>query len=182
MAQSKRSVILLVAFAVILAVAWQAVRAEISLQSLVPGDDEVSGWKVVAGADKLGTGEKGLYDVYDGGAGEYLDAGITQVFQRTYKHGGKYLKVSINLLGSWQQAKAFYLKRRSGIAGLDSYMKHCDIKQELSKATNAGSTIGYMWARNYFCSISVNGDAADQRNAVKDFGRKISAKVTAAYE
>jgi len=39
-----------------------------------------------------------------------------------------------------------------------------------------------MWARNYFCSISVNGDAADQRNAVKAFGRKISAKITAAHD
>ncbi len=182
MRQNKRSVILLVAFVVILAMAWQAAGAEVSLKSLAPADDEISGWKLVAGADKLGTGESGLYDVYDGGAGEYLDAGITQVFQRTYKNDGKYLKVSINRVGSWQQAKAFYLKRRSGIAGLDSFMKHSDIKQELSKATNAGSTIAYMWARNYFCSISVNGDAADQRNAVKAFGRKISAKITAAHD
>jgi len=181
MVQSKQSALVLLAFALILVVAWQAARAEVSLSALVPGANEVSGWSLVAGADKLGTGEEGLYDVYDGGAGEYLDAGVTQVFERTYRNGGKYLKVCINRMGAWEQAKAFYLKRRAGIASLPSFMKHSNIKQELSKATNAGSTIAYMWHRNFFCSISVNGDAADQRNAVKDFGTRISGKITAAY-
>ena len=182
MQQTKRSAIILVAFAIIVILAWQAARAEVSLQSFVPAGGEIPGWEAVAGADKLGTGEKGLYAVYNGGAGEYLDAGVAQVFERTYKHDGKYLKVSINRMGTWQQAKAFYKQRQAGISGLASYMKHCEIKQELSKATNAGSTIAYMWIRNYFCSISVNGDAADQRNAVKAFGTKISEKVTAAYD
>lgn len=182
MQQTKRSVAILIVFGIILVVAWQAARAEVSLQSLAPASGEIPGWEAVAGADKLGTGEKGLYAVYNGGAGEYLDAGVAQVFERTYKHEGKYLKVTLNCMGTWQQAKAFYQKRKAGLSGLASFMKHCEIKQELSKATNAGSTIGYMWIRNYFCSISVNGDAADQRNAVKAFGTKVSEKVTAAYD
>lgn len=182
MQQGKRSVIILVAFLVIVALAWQAARAEVSLTSLVPASGEVSGWEAVAAADKLGTGEAGLYEVYDGGAGEFLDAGVTQVFERTFKHEGKYLKLSLNRTTSWQKAKAFYKKRKAGISVLDTFMTHPDIKQELSKATNAGSTTAYMWVRNYFCSISVNGTSADLRNAVKAFGTRISARVTAAYD
>ena len=147
---------------------------------LLPGDNVISGWHILAGADRKAASEAGLYDMYDGAVPQMREAGMYAAAQRIYKKGNKRFTVDLLKFSTWQQAKAYYVARRDEISATAGFGKTNSVKQELSRTTAAGTTVGYFWNKRYMCSLSVNGTSDAEKQAVTSVATYISQKITLA--
>ncbi len=153
----------------------------VSLRSLLPGNNSISGWALVSGSEQAAVNQDGLYDLFNGAAPEYISYGVTSALQRAYKHNNTIVTVDICRHNSWQKAKAFFILRRKALQGATGYLSTTNIKAHYAHATTGATAIAYMWSKYYSCSVSVAGGTAADRETAKAFARYISAKITAAH-
>lgn len=151
-----------------------------SLLSFLPASNAIAGWALVPGSESQASNRAGITKLYDGAVDEMMGAGITSAAQRIYKKSTKRLTVDIFRFSTAGKAQSYYGKRKGEIASIAGFKKLTTVKQEACYATAGGSTIAYVWCKQYMASISVNGTSPNEVNAVRSFLSSISKKIVAA--
>lgn len=163
-----------------LLLACAGAQAAPSMWALLPGDGTLAGWVITAGADKKTATASGLYDMYDGAAPNMLHAGVTAAAQRVYRKGN--LRVTLDLLRFVSPAKAgaYYSARQSEIAKTKGYRKLTSLGQGACQARLCRSTLLYLWAGGYYCSLSVGSNSEGDAATLQAFARYLAGKIASA--
>ena len=149
------------------------------LSTLLPGSGCISGYNLVAAAERDATDEAGLYSMYDGAVPDMQKYGVCFAHQRVFKSSrGKTLTIDAYTLYTWQHAKAYYNTQKCGIKSLAGFLTW-PVKQEACAAQSVGMTTCYVWGANYMASISLQGAAASDLSAAKSLATYISNKIQA---
>jgi len=89
-----------------------------AIAKLLPASNELKGWAAIANTDTHCASSKELHKIYNGGDGEYIKAGVTEAYQRTYKNGTVLATVQVwrtKTLG--KQLKSEHLLASGEVAG-----------------------------------------------------------------
>lgn len=175
----RKSVLLSVAVLVCVLVT-ATVPGAASLSSLVPASNEISGWKALQ-ADVVAASPNELWKIYDGGDGEWKQAGVTSAFLRYYKNEttGKTLSLTLHKTGTdWQKAKALYRNKNASIRSQAGYQT-ITVTSEGSLATPTQGVQAHSWTKYYYCTVTVRGTSAAEVTAAKQFLLKTAAKIAA---
>lgn len=156
-----------------------AAGAAVNLLALLPGSGGVTGWALVAGAEKQASTDKGLYSMYDGAVPVMKQAGIVAGGQRIYKSGSKRLTVDIFRFSTSAAAMKYYQKRKAEIAGSKGFGPIAGIQQAGVAAVTGRTTVAYTWNKQYCTSLSVNCCTAADKQALAAFARYTARKITA---
>ena len=155
--------------------------AQVSLRSLLPADNSISGWKMIGGSEQAAVNQDGLYDLFNGAAPDYISHGVSSAVQRSFRRGDIIVVVDIHRHGSWQQAKTFFTRLAKNLEGNAGRMTTTNIKAHYTHGSAAGATVAYMWNNRYSCSITVSQASAGARETAQTFARFISKKISAAH-
>ncbi len=154
-----------------------AVASQQKMAALTPGDNELPGWAKL-NADAWGDDREAFFDILDGGAEVYTDAGGSEIFYRAYKKDKKILQVTvIDMSGDWQKAKKFFTQRQTGFAKKAGY-KQLKIEKNGFYCTQSTSASGLLWNAQYYCEFSINSSQAEYVAALQKLMRTVSAKIT----
>ena len=163
----------------VLSIAGTALADDSRLSVLLPGNGCVSGYKVVAVAERDATNEAGLYSMYDGAVPDMQKSGVCYAHQRVFRNAaGKSITIDIYTLYTWQHAKADYTTQKNSIKALPGF-QIWPIKQEACAAQTGGMTTCYVWSANYMASVSVQGAASSDLSTAKSIASFISNKIQA---
>jgi len=158
-------------------------EAKSLLASFMPASGQLPGWQVMVGTDRGGSTNEVLYTIYDGAVPHMRQQGVGAAHQRIYKKSDQRISVDMFRLGTWQQAKAYFLPHRETQRdGAASFTLYNTIKQQAFVAQAAGSITGMMWQRNYVCVVGMQGRGPTDRATVKAFLTFVSNKIKHHYQ
>ena len=156
-------------------VAGAVLASQQSMTRLLPGATDLSGWRELDGTDAWGDKQKAFFDILDGGAEEYTNAGGREIATRAFKHEKKILQVTVIDMTDSKKAKAFCEKRRQGFVGKPGYAA-LQVKSGGFCSTQSGLASGYLWCGRYYAELSVNGSSAAEVSALKAAAQLVSTK------
>lgn len=153
--------------------------AQAALLSRLPVGNEIPGWGVIAGGDRVAADQKGLYSLYDGAAPEMVTRGIALASQRAYQRGNKRLTIDVYKFATAAQAKAYFSARKAEIARCKAFWAAGSSVSGVARATSGRTYIAYLWQKQLCCTLSVNGTTAAEKTALEAFTASISKKIAA---
>ncbi|MCE5238922.1 hypothetical protein LLH23_10570 [bacterium] len=156
-----------------------AAVAATSIMSLLPPGGAVSGWGVLAGADRKGCTAKDFYGMYDGAAPDMMQAGIVAAGERIYQRGSKRLTVDIYRFKTTGQAQAYYGRRKAEIARSRAFEAAGDRNSGVARAIGGRTYVSYQWRHKCCCTMSVNGNSAAEKAALVSFAGYVSKRIAA---
>lgn len=162
--------------ALALAAATAAVAAS-SMWDLLPGDATFPEWRLIPDAERKAGTTAGLYTMYDGAVPDLLKAGVIAAGQRLYSRDGRRVTVDLFRFASVNQARAYYVKRKSEISQTTSFAGMDGIREAGCCASISRHSVAYLWCRGYCASLGINGNTAQDRATLKAFARYISQRI-----
>jgi len=163
----------------ILGLTGVAALAATSIMSLLPPAEAISGWSVVAGADRKGCTAQDFYSMYDGAAPDMMQAGIVAAGERIYQRGSKRLTVDLYRFKTRGQAQAYYGRRKAEIARNRAFETAGDGNSGVARAIGGRTYVSYQWRRKCCCTMSVNGNSAAEKAALVAFAGYVSKRIAA---
>jgi len=163
----------------LLGLAGAAALAATGIMSLLPPSGGISGWSVLAGADRKGCTAKDFYSMYDGAAPDMMQAGIVGAGERVYQRGSKRLTVDIYRFKTTAQAQAYYGRRKAEIARSRAFEAAGDRSSGVARAIGGRTYVSYQWRQKCCCTMSVNGNSAADKAALVAFAGYVSKRIAA---
>lgn len=167
---------ILVAAAVVAVIAQVALAGESALKKLLPKGGEISGWSIYADTYQYCASPDELYEIYDGGDQEWIDAGVVEAAQQVYTKGNLRMVVTVHRMKTWQRAKALYKKKDAGIKSQPGYQT-IKLKHAHSLCRANGVTTGYGWTKTYFMTYTLNTAKASGATTTKAFMKAVGRKI-----
>ena len=153
------------------------VAAASLLLGFLPPAGTIPGWDVVTGSTRGGSDDDSLYQMYDGAVPQMRQKGLKEAYQRIYKHGDKRLTVDLFRMGTWQQAKAWYVEQREGNRSASWFKTYDNLKNQGFIAENSGALVGMLWQRQYVAQVGLQGSGGADRGEVYEFLKSISGRI-----
>ena len=153
--------------------------AQAALLSRLPAGNEIRGWGVITGGDRVAADQKGLYSLYDGAAPDMMKQGIALASQRIYKKGNKRLTIDVYKFATAAQARAYYNARKAEIARSKAFWSGGCNTCGVARAISGRTHIAYLWQKQLCCTMSVNGTTDVEKSALEAFAASINKKIAA---
>lgn len=147
-----------------------------AIAKLLPASNELKGWAAIANTDTHCASSKELHKIYNGGDGEYIKAGVTEAYQRTYKNGNVLATVVVHRFGTdWQKAKALCTKRVSGISKTKGFTTVKLKNAGCYGPVPGGQLLGYSWTGYYM--VRYEFSSQNTAGAMQAFMKNVTGKV-----
>lgn len=153
--------------------------AQAALLSRLPASNEIRGWAIIAGGDRVAVDSQGLYSLYDGAAPSMRQVGIASAAQRVYRRDAKRLSIDVYKFATPAQAKVFYMARRAGITHSKAFWAAASPTSGRARAITGRTYVAYLWQKQLCCMMSVNGTTEAEKLALEAFSTAISKKIAA---
>jgi len=164
------TVCVVLAVALVLVAALPALSAA-SLKGLLPTSKTVPGWAPMAKTYEYCANPEKLYLIYNGGDVEYIESGVQEAAQQTYKKGSSLVILTVHRMPDWQKAKAFYLDKHGRMKKARKLTNFTDLKVDKAgfMATQYGQCYGWSWGKHYLIGFSTKGASEADQAALKAF-------------
>jgi hypothetical protein len=180
-AEMKRTLItaicVAVAVSLILLAALPGLSAT-SLKGMLPTSKTVPGWAPIGETVYSANPEK-LFLIYNGGDVEYIESGVQEAVQQTYKKGDSLVIVSLHRMPDWQKSKALYADKHERMKNARKLDKFEDVKVDKAgfMAAQFGQCHGWSWSKQYLMGFSTKGAAEADQAALKAFMTSIAKTI-----
>ena len=146
---------------------------EPTLKKLLPNDQQVKGWTVFP-KSYVYARDKSLTSIYDGGYKLYLDRGVTEAVQQTYRGKPGLITFTVHGMRSKPDARKFYDYWKQAV-GKQATMRTLPLSQQALTYSTDGAANGYLWNGRYLLIATGTADTPAARNALAGFLKWFSA-------
>lgn len=137
---------------------------------LLPGAEEVEGWGVVEDSLTYCPTPDSLTDIYDGGFGHYVEAGVQRAVVQAYGSEEDLILVYLHEMASPEQAEAIWKELHGSLLdGESGLLSDLEAKDGAFLYVGAGQSSGYLWRERFYCDVVAAGEEEKEQKAVGEF-------------